>query len=154
NKRQALIQFIWGSAGFPSNKLPSAKTINVCSLPRANQPPANDVCGFVNNLSNLGRVDEIRMAMSFGQEGLAYHFIPAQRKNNRLVLLHHGHPYTFKDSPALADVGYGMQRTINALLQDGYSVLAMYMPHFRPDDCPGDPSVHDNMFNIPVTAGS
>ena len=33
NKRQALIQFIWGSAGFPSNKLPSSEYNNVCRLP-------------------------------------------------------------------------------------------------------------------------
>jgi hypothetical protein len=156
NKRQRLIQFIWGSAGFPSDKLPSSRTLDVCSLPRGNQSPANDVCGFVNNLSNLERVDEIRIAMSWGQEGLAYHFIPAERKNNRLVILHHGHACTFNDSPEFADVGFGMQRTINALLQDGYSVLAMYMPHFRPDDCQeADPNVHNNMFcNIPVTTGS
>jgi len=151
NKRQALIQFIWGSDGFPSNKLPSSITIDVCGLPRGNQPPANDVCGFVNNLSNLERVDEIRMAMGWGQEGVAYHFIPAERKNNRLVILHHGHACTLNDSPDLADVGYGMQRTINALLQDGYSVLGMYMPHYRPDDCTDG---HDGMFNIPVTIGS
>ena len=44
-----------------------------------------------------------------------------------------------------------MQRTINALLQDGYSVLAMYMPHMRPGDCGGS---HDAMFNIQVTTGS
>jgi hypothetical protein len=69
NKRQRLIQFIWGSAGFPSDKLPSSRTLDVCSLPRGNQSPANDVCGFVNNLSNLERVDEIRIAMSWGQGG-------------------------------------------------------------------------------------
>jgi hypothetical protein len=153
NKRQRLIQFIWGSAGFPSDKLPSSRTLDVCSLPRGNQSPANDVCGFVNNLSNLERVDEIRMAMSWDQEGLAYHFIPAERKNHRLVILHHGHACTMNDSPEFADVGFGMQRTINALLQDGYSVLAMYMPHFRPDDC-WYGRLHDPMFTIPVTTGS
>jgi hypothetical protein len=150
NKRQALIRFVWGSAGFPSDKLPSSRTLDVCGLPRGNQPPASDVCSFVNNLNNLRRVDEIRIAMSWGQEGLAYHFIPAERKNHRLVILHHGHACTFNDSSALADVGYGMRRTINALLQDGYSVLAMYMPHYRPDDCTG----HGDLFNIPVMAGS
>jgi hypothetical protein len=135
NKRQALIQFIWGSAGFPINKLPSSVAINI---------PAP-----VSNLSNLERVDEIRITMDAGQKGLAHHFIPAERKNNQLVILHHGHACTLNDDPALADVGYGMQRTINALLHDGYSVLGMYMPGFRPDDCSG----HNNIFNI-VTTGS
>src|SRR4051812_31132306 len=48
-KRQALIQFIWGSSGFPSNKLPSSVKINILSP--------------VSGLSNLQRVDEIRIAM-------------------------------------------------------------------------------------------
>lgn len=139
NKRQALIRFIWGSAGFPRNKLPSSVAINIPSP--------------VNNLSNLQRVDEIRVAMDAGQEGLAHHFIPVERKNNQLVILYHGHACTLNDSSALTDVGYGMQRTINALLHDGYSVVGMYMPHQRPDDCDRSPDVHNNMFKI-VTTGS
>jgi hypothetical protein len=62
-----------------------------------------------------------------------------------LVILHHGHACTFDDSSDLADTGYGMQRTINALLSDGYSVLAVFMPHSRPDDC-GTTAAHDRMF--------
>jgi hypothetical protein len=162
NKRQALIQFIWGSPGFPSTKLPSSVIKNVCSLPRGNNPPAKDVCDFVNNLSNLKRVDEIRIQMGAGQErleGLAYHFIPV-RTNNKLVILHHGHGCKLNDvpadDPALATMPcmecYGMQRAINALLHDGYSVLGMYMPHFRPDDCWAG-RLHDPMFDI-VTTGS
>jgi hypothetical protein len=38
-----------------------------------------------------------------------------------------------------------MQRTIDALLSDGYSVLAASMPHGTPDDC-GSTAAHDNMF--------
>lgn len=103
----------------------------------------------VSNLTNLERVDAIRITMDAGQEGLAHHFIPARRKNNQLVILHQGHACTLNDDPALADVGAGLQRTINALLHDGYSVLGMYMPGYRPDHCSG----HDNIFNI-VTTGS
>jgi len=165
NKRQALIDFIWGSDGFPSNNSPSV-TKNVCSLPQANNPPADDVCGgFVSNLSNLKRVDEIRVHMEAGEEGLAYHFIPV-RKNNKLVIIHSGHNCYLKDDhgfgctlndPADHEVAkvyceHGLQRAINALLDDGYSVLAMYMPHFRPDDCEQDD--HNFMFDIPVTTGS
>lgn len=97
-------------------------------------------------------MDEIRIAMDAGQEGLAHHFIPA-RKNNRLVILHHGHACTLNDSSARADVGFGIQRTINALLHDGYSVVGMYMPHQTPDDCDPSPDVHNDMFKI-VTTGS
>ena len=136
-KRNALIQFIWGAGGFPSGKLPSSVVKNV-------QSP-------VAGLNNLERVDQLGITMDAGEKGLAYHFIP-QRKNGRLVVVHHGHACTFDDSPALADQSYGMQRTINGLLSDGYAVLAVYMPHEKPNDC-GSPS-HDWMFANIATTGS
>ncbi len=136
-KRNALIQFIWGVNGFPAAKLPSSVTKNVASP--------------VAGLNNLERVDQLDVTMDAGEKGLAYHFIP-QRKNDRLVVVHHGHACTFDDSLALADQGYGMQRTINGLLSDGYSVLAVYMPHMKPNDC-GTPS-HDWMFANITTTGS
>jgi hypothetical protein len=43
-----------------------------------------------------------------------------------------------------------MQRTINGLLREGYSVLGVFMPHMRPGDCTGG---HDAMFNT-NTVGS
>ena len=93
--------------------------------------------------------------MDAGQVGLAYHFIPLNRKANRLVVLHQGHACTFDDSGGLNDEGNGMQRTINSLLSDGYSVLAVYMQHMNyvlPNDC-GVPS-HDEMFQTLHTEGS
>jgi len=142
-KRNALIQFIWGAAGFPSGKLPSSVNKNI-------QSP-------VAGLNNLERVDQLNVAMDAWEIGLAYHFIP-NRKNNRLVVVHHGHACTFDDSPVLADQGYGMQRTINGLLSDGYSVLAPFMPHERPGYCfssaiPNAPT-HDDMFANIKTTGS
>lgn len=135
NKRQALINFIWGAGGFPSNKLPSSVVLNVASP--------------VSGLNNLLRVDQINISMDAGQQGLAYHYIPA-RQNSRLVVVHHGHACTFNDDPSFADIGYGMQRTINGLLVDGYSVLTVYMPHMNPFDC-GSVS-HDALFNNPQYA--
>src|SRR4051812_34695198 len=70
-KRDALIQFIWGSDGFPGGKLPSSVTKNV-------QNP-------VASLNNLERVDQLSITMDAGEKQLAYHFIP-KRKNNRLVV--------------------------------------------------------------------
>ncbi len=138
-RRQALIQFIWGSSGFPASKLPSSVERNVASP--------------VQNLGNLERVDTLHVGMDAGEEGLAHHFLPL-RKNDRLVILHHGHACTFDDSSDLADTGYGMQRTIHALLSDGYSVLAAFMPHSRPDDC-GLTAAHDRMFRtISLPSGS
>ncbi|MEO8428165.1 MAG: hypothetical protein ABI651_13730, partial [Verrucomicrobiota bacterium] len=40
------------------------------------------------------------------------------------------------------------QRTINALLREGYGVLGVFMPHMRPDDCTGG---HDAMFQMKTT---
>ena len=121
SKRQALINFIWGASGFPSNKMPSV-TKNV------NSPVAG--------LNNLLRVDKLVINMDRNQQGLAYHFIP-HRQNSRMVIVHNGHVCPepnnpqdpFNDNPAFADEGFGLQRTINGLLTDGYSVLTVYMPY-------------------------
>jgi hypothetical protein len=77
-----------------------------------------------------------------GLQGLAYHFI-AEHPNGELVVVHHGHGCTLDDDPSAADVGYGLQRTIHALLREGYGVLGIFMPHMQPGDCTGQ---HDAMF--------
>ena len=84
--------------------------------------------------------DELRIDMAPASR-LAYHFIP-QRPNNQLVVLHHGHACTFDDDPS-PRFGYGMQRTIKALLGEGYGVLVVFMPHMRPVIAP---VAHDAMF--------
>jgi hypothetical protein len=117
-KRAELIQYLWGSDGFPSSKLPSSVEKNVTSP--------------VAGLSNLERVDTLHIGMDAGMISLAHHFIPAAGKKNRMVIVHHGHATTFNDQSDLEDVGYGMQRTINNLLLEGYSVMAMYMPGCLP----------------------
>lgn len=133
-KRQALITYLWGAEGFPERRLPNVIT---------------NVPGPVKQLTNLARVDEFRIGMAPGLEGLAYHFIPA-RPNVELVVVHHGHACTLDDDPSPTDAGYGLQRTIHALLREGYGVLGVFMPHMRPDDCTGG---HDAMFQTNV-AGS
>ena len=134
-KRQALIEFIWGPEGFPQSRLPSVVATNVASP--------------VKHLSQLARVDEFRMDMAPGLHGLAYHFIP-ERPNRELVVVHHGHACTLDDDPSPADIGSGMQRTIQALLREGYGVVGVFMPHMRPGDCTGH---HDAMFQT-NTVGS
>lgn len=131
-KRRALIQYLWGADGFPK-RLPDAVLTNVASP--------------VKQLSQLDRVDEFRIDMAPGLQGLAYHFIPA-RPNRALVVVHHGHACTLDDDPSPKDVGYGMQRTIQALLREGYGVLGVFMPHLRPGDCTGG---HDAMFQTKTT---
>lgn len=134
-KRRALIKYLWGAAGFPERRLPDAIVTNVpCP---------------VRQLSGLARVDEFRLDLAPGLQGLAYHFVP-QHPNRELVVVHHGHACTLDDDPAPTDIGYGLQRTINALLREGYGVLGVFMPHMRPGDCTGG---HDAMF-LTNTVGS
>ncbi|MBI2946323.1 MAG: Gfo/Idh/MocA family oxidoreductase [Verrucomicrobia bacterium] len=134
-KRRALIQYLWGEEGFPKRRLPSVVLTNVASP--------------VKQLSALARVDEFRIDMAPSLQGLAYHFIP-QQPNRELVVVHHGHACTLDDDPSPAEAGYGMQRTIHALLREGYGVLGVFMPHMRPGDCTGR---HDAMF-LTNTVGS
>src|SRR2546426_85569 len=107
-KRHQLIQYLWGPEGFPAQRGPDAVITNVASP--------------VAQLGHLNRVDELRMDLAPGLQGLAYHFIP-QRPNLELVVVHHGHACTLDDDPSPANVGYGMHRTIQALLREGYGVL-------------------------------
>lgn len=127
-KRHALIQYLWGAEGFPNRRLPDVVLTNVASP--------------VKQLSHLARVDELRIDMAPGLQGLAYHFIP-EHPNREMVVVHHGHACTLDDDPSPLEVGYGLQRTIHALLREGYGVLGVFMPHMRPGDCSGG---HDAMF--------
>ena len=131
-KREALIQYLWGKEGFPKKRLPEVVQTNVPTP--------------VKQLTHLRRVDEFRMDLAPGLRGLAYHFI-AEKPNRELVVVHHGHACTLDDDPSSAEVGYGLQRTINSLLREGYGVLGVFMPHMRPGDCTGG---HDAMFQTNV----
>lgn len=122
-KRNQLIYFIWGRDGFPSG-LPTA-SLNI---------PAP-----VSGLPNLSRVDMLTVNMNhsgFDESNITHHYIP-KRKNNRLVILMHGHGCSFDDMPAdpTSDAGYGLERTLSTLLKEGFSVLTAYMPHMRPGQC-------------------
>jgi hypothetical protein len=139
-KRDALTHFIWGPDGFPAAKLPASVQRNVPSP--------------VSGLANLGRVDRLNITMDAGQHDAVFHMIPRVNANDRLVIVHQGHTCTLDDSQALTDDGPGMQRMINGLLSEGYSVLAAYMPHMNdqlPDPCVSD---HDLMFRTITTIGS
>jgi hypothetical protein len=132
-KRKALIAYLWGAEGFPKRRLPDAVVTNIPSP--------------VKQLSHLERVDELRMELAPGLQGLAYHFVPLH-PNSELVVVHHGHACTLDDDPSPRDVGYGLQRTIAGLLREGYGVLGVFMPHQRPGDCTGH---HDAMFKTNTT---
>lgn len=134
-KRRQLIQHIWASPNLPTH-LPSSVTTNIPSP--------------VKNLTNLARVDELRIDLAPNLQGLAWHFIP-KNPNRQLVVVHHGHACTLDDDPGPNDAGYGLQRTINALLRERYSVLGVFMPRQRPGDCGGS---HDALFEIQTTGSA
>lgn len=113
-KRADLIEYVWGGEGLPTQKLPR--------LPVS----VNDESP-IPGLTDLQRVDTLVVDMEAGLKSYAHHFIP-RVKNGRLVILHAGHFASFSDSTIPADVGHGMRRTLEGLLGDGYSVLAVYMP--------------------------
>lgn len=134
-RRQALIEYLWGADGFPAKRVPDAIITNVACP--------------VKPLRRMVRVDEFRMDLAPGLQALTYHFLP-EHPNQELVVVHHGHACTLDDDPSPRDIGYGLQRTIQALLREGYGVLGVFMPHMRPGDCTGG---HDAMFQV-KTAGS
>lgn len=133
-RRRVLIRYVWGAEGFPkSTQQPDALVTNVPSP--------------VPGLLSLRQVDEFRFRQLPDLEGLAYHFVPTQ-PNGQLVVVHHGHACTLDDDASASEVGYGLRRTIQALLQEGYGVLGGFMPHQRPGDCTGD---HEKLMGTPTT---
>ena len=133
-RRNTLIQYLWSSNGFP-RRLPEKIVTNVACP--------------IKQLEHLDRVDELRISMAPGLEGLAYHFL-AEHPKGELVIVHHGHACTLDDDASSQDVGYGLWRTVQALLREGYDVLGVFMPHMRPGDCTG---AHEAMFEL-KTLGS
>jgi hypothetical protein len=132
-RREALVRYLWGEDGFPARRMPDRVLTNVPSP--------------VNHLHHLKRVDEIRVDQAVDLQGIAYHFVP-ERPNHELVVVHHGHGCTLDDDPSAAETGFGLQRTIAALLAEGYGVLGVFMPHMRPGDCTGN---HEGLFSATVT---
>jgi hypothetical protein len=53
-KRRALIQYLWGAEGFPEKRLPNVVT---------------NIASPVKQLTNVARVDELRINMAPGLEG-------------------------------------------------------------------------------------
>lgn len=136
-KRAELIQFIWGDEGFPFGKLPSDVQLDI-------ETP-------ISNLPDLERVEILTIEMEGGIEGASSFFIP-KHKNNRLIVIHQGHVCRLDDGIRSGNKDLGTTRLTNHLLSEGFSVLAVYMPHKTPKDCWD--GVHDPMFDSVVNSGS
>jgi hypothetical protein len=135
SKREEIIRYIWGAAGFPRNQRPAGIQRNAASP--------------VAGLKNVKSVETLTIRMEADQENTTHHFLPL-RGNGKLVVLQHGHGCTFDDLNA--EKSYGLAHAVDQMLGEGYGVLIAYMPHMRPDDCSTMP--HGKMFELPVSAGN
>lgn len=130
--RRRLIKFIW-PAGMPfaSSKV-EPRPVPDISVPFPTNPPK----------SKLIAAYELRLRMSSDLEGLAYYIVP-EGANSSLVIVHQGHSSSFHEGR--------LDEVIGRLLTAHYSVLAVYMPHFRANDIMGQgldkwPGEHGPMF--------
>ena len=102
DKRKNLINFIW------KNSVPYSSSISI---------DKNIKDDRYQNLSNLKSIDKLNIEMEYNVNSIVYLFLP-ENSNNELVIYHQGHAGDFilgKDS-------------IELLINEGYSVLALSMP--------------------------
>ena len=102
DKRKNLINFIW------KNSVPYSSSISI---------DKNIKDDRYQNLSNLKSIDKLNIEMEYDVNSIVYLFLP-KNSNNELVIYHQGHAGDFifgKDS-------------IELLINEGYSVLALSMP--------------------------
>jgi hypothetical protein len=142
--RIQLYEYVWGQASLPTNA-DVVVTPDVAS-------PIGCSDGVLDHVDRL-RIDMGPTATGDTVYGEAWHFVPATTpfvdRRNRLVIVHNGHMGPDACQGTLADGedglnvmpsrGYmGLQMTINALLADGYDVLAVLMPFFTEQQCNGN----------------
>lgn len=123
SKRIEIIRAIWGSDQIPD---------------RSDVIITHGVKSPLKPNSVVSRVDRIEIPVDAPVlEGdtpvidLAYFFVPVKR-NNRLILFNPGHLCSLKDEPGST---YRVEATITGLLQGGFDVLAIYMPHVSDTSC-------------------
>jgi lysophospholipase L1-like esterase len=134
-KREEIVRYIWGAAGFP-------KTARPARVDRDAKSP-------IAKLKNAKSIETFTIKMEAAQENTTHHFIPA-KPNGKLIVLQHGHACTFDDADDPR--GGGMGEAVDHLLAAGYGVLAAYMPHMRPGQCRTMP--HGDLFDIKLKEGS
>lgn len=103
--RQQLVAYIWGQSELPYNRLPT----------RVVEGFADDVLA---RFFNLSRIDVLVMDLEFGFVARAHYLVPTDA-NGRLAIYQEGHDGSFRDHA---------RATLEALLADGFAVLALDMP--------------------------
>src|SRR4051812_8321334 len=119
SRRSRLISHVWKGAGLPTGS-PSVRR----------GVPARDFAG----LTHVRRVDELTVRLRYGVSSRVFHLLPARPWNRRIALYHNGHVEPLDT----------MARTVQALLDQGHSVLAFAMPfchwNAQPITDPADPA--------------
>ncbi len=103
-KRNSIINYIWGETGFPSNLTPSYIDEDIFDEK-------------LGNLNNLMKIDKITIEMEYGVNSIAYLLIP-EKSNQKLIIYHHGHGEDFREN----------DRVLEFFLEKEYTVLAFSMP--------------------------
>jgi hypothetical protein len=108
-RRQQLIDLLWGELGLPQRQPDEVKR----------GVPVSD---FTDE-DNLQRVDRLIVKMDFGLDSVVYHYIPKDG-NGKLVFWHEGH-----DEPDSSEY-------IRQFLDKGYAVLTFFMPLYGENSKP------------------
>jgi hypothetical protein len=118
-KRAGLIDYVWKASALPTAWPTVERDVSAAQFA---------------TLSSVGRIDKLSVPLEFGVTSTVYHLLPRHASNRRLALYHNGHGEPFDT----------MLRTVQALLDRGYSVLAFAMPFFhwnaQPIEHPSDPT--------------
>ena len=133
-KRDSIINYIWGSNGFPTQTHVDSVESNIIFTDLYNVQPYT---GLYSARGNLSRIDRYTVNLPFGFIAKLYHLIPINR-NGKLIIYHSGHVIngdTVYSAFQIEDMGFnnnGVQPgdIIPFLLQQGYDVLADMMPLF------------------------
>ncbi len=138
HKKIEIIKAIWGS-----DRIPDRSDVLVST--GVGSPLSPD--------PSLSRVDKFEIPVNAASEeralplkDLAYFFVPVKR-NNRLVILNPGHSCRLSSQPGN---DYGIELAIAGLLQSGFDVLAVFMPHVSDTECNLD---HCNIINTSLGPG-
>ncbi|MET7336532.1 hypothetical protein [Nonomuraea sp. NPDC005650] len=102
-KRQNMVDYIWKGAGRPKT-LPTVES----------DVPAPDFA----SLTGVRRIDRLTVPLRYQVSAKVYDIVPSRAWNRRLALYHNGHGEPFDT----------MLRTVQALLDRGYRVMAYAMP--------------------------
>jgi hypothetical protein len=103
-KRDALIEFIFGNDGIPVQESPNRIHEDIFDQD-------------FKTLTNLSRIDKLEVEMEWNLNSIAYHFVP-DKSIKKAIIYHQGHRGKFVEGIS----------TIQAFLSRGYNVIALSMP--------------------------